>query len=364
MIIDQLFMSPLERLHHELTLLLEHALAARIATSASLSVSFGDAAEPAVRVHRGQTQGEKTSDRALYDLASLTKIIGTTLATAHTVTRGHIDLTDVPYTLWPHASVQNILAHKAGLPAHRRFYELLALSTNDFRANRSSVFANLFCVDPCEDRSTRLYSDLGFMGLGLYLERSLHRSLFEIFSDAWKLSRIKTQLRYYPSKPLTYLNNDPRIVPTGYCRARRRNVVGQVHDPNCYYMGGLLGHAGLFGTLGCVDACGRYFLRAFQRPQNDAEHLLKYFAREGLGFDKPSTTGTTRYFSREAFGHFGYTGTSLWIDPQWNEGQGVVISLLTNRVHCNDKPEAIFWLRMAVNRALKRWSLSLQKSLT
>ena len=117
-------------------------------------------------------------------------------------------------------------------------------------------------------------------------------------------------------------------------------------------MGGLAGHAGLFGDLMSVKNIGRYFLSAFKAQKNPTEMVIADFARRGIAFDKPQPKGTTRHLSKEAFGHFGYTGTSLWIDPTACQSQGLVIALLTNRVNYSEKPEGIFWLRLAINQAI------------
>jgi hypothetical protein len=88
-------------------------------------------------------------------------------------------------------------------------------------------------------------------------------------------------------------------------------------------------------------------------PRTNHERLARFFAMRDLGFDKSTVIGTTRYFSDDAFGHFGFTGTSLWIDPRWLAGRGLVVTLLTNRVNVRENPAGIFWLRLAINRCLR-----------
>ncbi len=341
-------MTPTKLLERKLTSILDRSIDLSIATSCSLSISHGREDGPALTVHRGHG----TNDQSVYDLASLTKILGTTLALAHAIARGRLTLHDQPFSCWQHATIRALLAHKAGLPEHRRFYDLFKLSDKHFEQNRETIFAELFATKANELRDARLYSDLGFMALGFLLENKIGKPLNEIFDDAWHRCGFCSTFSWFPSRPVGYQAEHQRVIPTGFCRARKAHVLAQVHDPCCYYLGGLAGHAGLFGTLGEVDACGRYFLRAHQQPRTEIDHLLRLFSLRGLGFDKPTTRGTTRYFSPFAFGHFGYTGTSLWIDPRAQNGKGRVITLLTNRVHCSDSPEGIFWLRLAINRAL------------
>lgn len=342
-------MKTLKPLEIKLRAIIEQAIAQPVATSISLAVSVGDDSEKIV-VHGGRTHREKTSDAAIYDLASLTKILGPMLAIAHGIDRGMFQLDDNFFPQWPHASLRALLAHKAGLPEHRRFYEILDLTGEDFSKNKSTVLADLFSIHATENREKRLYSDLGFIALGHILEHKFKKPLFDIYSDAWRTSGLETNFSWYRSKSLSYKNDDPHMVPEGFCEARRHFVLGQVHDPNCYFMGGLEGHAGLFGRLADVDAYGRDFLRAVKTPTSAVDQLIKYFARHSLGFDKPARNGTTRYFSSDAFGHFGYTGTSLWIEPRAN----LVVTLLSNRVNVSEKPDGIFWLRLSINRAIAR----------
>lgn len=345
-------MTRFSTLETALKAVVSRAIDARVASSISLAVSFGD--DPAIIIHDGHTQGAETGARSVYDLASITKIIGTTMTLAHAVKRSDFSLDDVLFPQWPHATIAAILAHRSGLPAHLRFYETLKLPHRAFASNRVAIFNKLFTVAAHESRDARLYSDLGFMALGHHLEQRYNKSLFEIFESRWRDASLDCSFRWYPSQPLTHHSDEPHLAPSGVCRARKRLVVGQVHDPNCYFMGGLEGHTGLFSTLADVDAFGRYLLRAFITPKNRAEDILQKMALRGIGFDKPTSTGTTRYFSDYAFGHFGYTGTALWVDPRWHGGRGVVVSLLTNRVNCSERPEGIFWLRLAINRLLSR----------
>ena len=286
-----------------------------------------------------------------YDLASITKIIGTTLAAARAIAEGHMTLKTVPFSQWPAVTIEALLGHKSGLPAHRKLYEELALDLRDYDNNRYAIFDYLMSLQT-RPTITRVYSDLGFMALGFYLEKLYKLPLFDIFKETWSFFGIDEPFFFCPSKPRAFNCDSLCVVPTGYCSHRLRYLRGQVHDTNCYYMGGLSGHAGLFGTLRAVAGIGQWFLRVAKNPLNEAEYLVAKFARLGLGFDKPSPKGTNRFLSPDAFGHFGYTGVSLWIDPQAMKERGLIIALLSNRTHCDERPEGIFWLRAAVNRAI------------
>lgn len=348
----------MEKLKATLMEVIERALTQNIASSISLFTGFGaeDSAKDIV-LHRGISHASPltpTSDQTIYDLASLTKIIGTTIAIAQAISDGKASLNEEPFRCWPQVTLRSLLSHTSGLPAHRRFYHDLNLDQQHFANNRHLIFEELFAMVPQNATSERVYSDLGFMALGWLLEQRLAKPLYDIFSDAWRRSRIDGDFLWFPSRPQTFTSENVLVAPTGLCRQRKRRVLAQVHDPNCYFMGGLAGHAGLFGTTDSVKKLGQFFLRTVKEPLTKTESRLAAFARKGLGFDKPTRAGTTRHLSPHAFGHFGYTGTSLWIDPAANRQRGLIIALLTNRVNCSELPEGIFNLRLAVNQAIFR----------
>jgi len=333
----------------ELDRILSQAIERRIATSCSLFVGFGHEDSPHdIEMHKGSLGAE-----VIYDLASITKIIGTTLGIARAISEGRIGLKTAPLLGWPQITIGMLLAHRAGLKAHCHYYDELALSSHNFAHNRRLIFDRLLSM-PAVPNSDRVYSDLGFMALGLVLERLYGQPLFNIFSDTWRKFKIDAQFSWHPSK--SGMGDASLNAPTGHCHARKQRIVNAVHDANCYFLGGLAGHAGLFGSLANLKIMGQWLLRAAISPRHEPEAIVKEMARRALGFDKPSLHGSTRDFSHAAFGHFGYTGTSLWIDPKSHGSRGVVIALLTNRVHCGEDPDNILWLRLAVHRAVKNHS--------
>lgn len=334
----------------DLTAIVTHAAARKIASSISLHVSFGD--DKDIVIHHGRTnQRTLTSAQTIYDLASLTKIVGTTIAIARAISLGKISLDEKPFASWPHTSVRQLLEHRAGLVAHVHFYNELKLSDQNFIANVDAILHHIFATTPAPT-TERMYSDLGFIALGHLLEQLFNEPLYEVFRATWRTLGIE-DFPWFPSTHTTRASLSS-LAPTGVCIARKTKVIAQVHDANCYFMGGLAGHAGLFGTLAQAAAIGKLFLRIAHAPENYFENLIKHFAETGLGFDKRLPRGSMQHLSPRAFGHFGYTGTSLWIDPLINRKRGVVISLLTNRVNECELPEGIFWLRLAINRAIVR----------
>lgn len=330
------------RLSKELKNICEKAIDNGLATSISLFVGFDDKdSANDCKIISGSTTAE-----TIYDLASLTKICGTTIAMAQAIVDGKISLDERPFAAWP-ITVRSILTHTSGLPAHKRFYEM-PLSIKDFKNNLLTIKNELFSISPTSNK-TRVYSDLGFIALGFLLEERLKKPLSEIFSES-----VPNNL-FFISSTSPFFKSEQNFAPTGFCPTRKNVVLAQVHDPNCFFMGGHAAHAGLFGTLDDVKLFGQFFLSAVKNPDTPLNAKLREFAKEGIGFDRRSHTGTQAPLSPRAFGHFGFTGTSLWMDPGFSP-HGLVVALLTNRVHKSEDPHGIYELRLKVNRAIRKFS--------
>lgn len=329
-------------LSHKLENIVNRAIHHGIATSISLFVGFDD------KDSLDDITIESHQASPIYDLASITKISGTTIAVARAVIEGKMGLDEQPFPSWP-ISIRSILTHTSGLPAHKKFYEDLPLSNKDFNRNLELIKKELFKIAPSSNK-TRVYSDLGFIALGFLLEERLKKPLPEIFEECQKA--ISKDLQLFTIKSTTpFFTPEKHFAPTGFCHARGNDVLGQVHDPNCFFMGGHGGHAGQFGTLRDIKILGQFFLSAIKNPSSPLKDKLAQFINLGLGFDKRSHSGTQRSLSPKTFGHFGYTGTSLWIDPSF-KAQGLIVALLTNRVHKSTDPEDIFELRLNINQAI------------
>jgi CubicO group peptidase (beta-lactamase class C family) len=204
------------------------------------------------------------------------------------------------------------------------------------------------------------YSDLGFIALGALLEERLEMPLEDAFNGVARSYYGTTSMQYVPLWRDGFHSNYCDCAPTEACPWRKRVVQGQVHDDNAFVMGGVAGHAGLFGTLDDVSQASYQMLRRVMRPTTDLDRVLSSFVQaegiRGMGFDRPTPGGTTgNALSSSAFGHLGFTGTSVWMDPQAPSSGGAVFILLTNRVHPSREREGIRALRIGFHEKARRW---------
>lgn len=296
----------------------------------------------------------------LYDLASLTKVVATTTAAMMLYERNLISL-DAPVVRYlpefgggPQAEMKSrvllrhLLTHSSGLPGYVRFF--LEVDT------RAALLERIFATPLEFEPGTRsVYSDLGMILLGEVLERASGRRLDHFLDENLFRPLGMTHTRFNP--PADWRD---RIAPTEEDKEfRQRLVRGEVHDENAYVLGGVSAHAGLFSNardlaLFCQMLLngGLYAQQRFLRRDT----LALFTARQplpdssrALGWDTPSPTSSGgRYLSPRAFGHTGFTGTSIWIDPD----KQLFIILLTNRVHPTRENEKIREFRPRLHDAV------------
>lgn len=319
--------------------------------------------------------GGPVSVRTVYDLASLTKPLATATALLLLVDGGKVAvetrvgdiLTELNDCAIGSATVQSLLSHSSGLPGWRAYYEKMREPTSDHTAEDKRSWAQRQVMELIrteallyEPGTRSLYSDVGFMLLGFIVERTSGSPL-----DRFCLNAIYRPL---DAKPLGFLPlhttrafwDDSAIAPTELDLRRGRLLRGEVHDDNAGALGGVAGHAGLFGTAAAVLTVSGAWLRAYRgKPSPLAGELVRRFVtRQGvpesswaLGWDTPSTPSSSgRYFSDRSFGHLGYTGTSLWIDPV----EELEVVLLSNRVHPTRRNEKIKEFRPLIHDLLYR----------
>lgn len=300
-----------------------------------------------------------------YDLASLTKVLCTTTLAAIGVGEGWLELDAPVPERWgcPGATLGDLLEHCAGLAAHREYF----VEVEPF--DRDGVLARVAST-PREygPRTRSVYSDLGFMILGAWIERAAGRTLSDLFRDrvAYPLGLddpVRPQLGFRPlvAGRAIAAADERRVAPTEVyarglhpegtpshlpVREAARYAHDEVHDDNAWVMGGVAGHAGLFGTAEGVLEVARAWLAALV-PGMDRDVRDRFWrpsqvpgSTRRLGWDGPEPDGsgsTGTELSARAVGHTGYTGTSLWIDP---EGDRIFV-LLSNAVHPTRRPEVI-----------------------
>lgn len=267
--------------------------------------------------------GEALTETHAFDLASLTKVLVTLPEVLGLLERGQLSLSDplslhLPEAGWMQenglgkATVAQLLAHTSGLPAWAPLYT--------FPAERDTLLARVLQTSLEVAPGERfLYSDLGFITLGLLVERLTGKGLDQ-------LAAARGWVTYRPTGP---------TVATERCPWRGRMLQGEVHDENAFALGGVSGHAGAFGTLADVGRAARAWLTDAVSPAT-REVMTRPWSFEqngnprGLGWvlGWPGCSGGD-LCSPRAFGHTGFTGTSLWMEP----ARGYATVLLTNRVH-------------------------------
>jgi CubicO group peptidase (beta-lactamase class C family) len=280
----------------------------------------------------------------IFDLASLTKPLATTLAVVRLVQQNKIQLEQSLGQLLPDfertdkakVKIRHLLYHNSGLPDYRPYYKTLAAMTkNSRRRSLRSLLVKEPLIHPIG--KTIHYSDLGFMILAWVIERVAHRRLDHFVGD-----------EIYQPLGLNHLffiaDNSPAdrgpFAATEKCPWRRKVLEGQVHDENAYAVGGIEGHAGLFGSATDIHRLLIELLFTHHGQKGaglfNKDLLHQFFKRlpgtdKALGFDTPSMTGAScgTIFSQNSVGHLGFTGTSFWMDLE----RSVVVILLTNRVH-------------------------------
>ncbi len=276
----------------------------------------------------------------IYDLASLTKVVGTTTAIMVLFDQGRISL-DAPVSRYlPEFSggekdlvtIRELLTHRSGLPAGRDIYKL----TRDPAEARRIILSTPLAYHPDQFYE---YSDLGADVLGMVVEAISAQPLDEFLADYvfHPLGMYRTE--FCPADSLR-----SRIAPTGR-EGGTRSWQGQVNDENAFAMGGVAGHAGLFSTAADLSVFAQMMLNGgtYDGVRIIADSTVQLFTtraagHRALGWDTPTGSfGSGNYLSERAFGHTGFTGTSMWIDPD----RDMFVILLTNRVYATKSPHPV-----------------------
>ena len=307
----------------------------------------------------------------IFDLASLTKPLATTLAIMKLVDEDLLGL-DIPISSlirpFPWKDKANLtprllLSHSAGLVDWKPFYlELTKYPVEQ----RKSVVRRLIMEEPLygEPQTVSLYSDLGFMLLEWIAEIITGQDLSS-FLEATFYNPLGLKTFYLDNITADAGSKKGLYAATEYCPWRKEIMQGHVHDENAYALGGYSGHAGLFGAAPDIFALTTVLIKIYQGYRSEPvrpETVRTFLSRQGvvpestyaLGWDTPSENNSSsgNYFSPNSVGHTGFTGTSVWIDLQRN----ITVLFLTNRIHPNRSNEKIRDFRPKLHDLIMRES--------
>ena len=375
---------------HNLQALMSRAVNEKMTPNVSVWIGI-DPQESGCRAEKNFTVGRKQHDglsatvspQSIYDLASLTKPLATAAWFSYLVSSAQLD---------PYQEIQSFVRcedpnlgkvavwrltnHSSGLPAHHEYHKgLIAQRLNGHRNPLSfkqivrrmiSATASVYFSG-----EKSVYSDLGY----LLLEWICEKVSGETLEQYWCKHHAHSPLHFkaLPPEPISenhaQYQTHNEYIPTELCPWRKRLLHGEVHDDNAWLMGGVCGHAGLFGTARATGLEGASWLRAYQGETSSLKaspstiqwmlDMKNRAPNQGsfvMGWDTPSAgySSAGSSFKRPTIGHLGFTGTSLWMDLEHR----VIITILSNRVYPqrnrNESKDGIRWLRPAIHNELWR----------
>ncbi len=338
--------------------LIERQIRDRAFPGAVLLVGMGDS----IFHHRAYGKFTYDSDapfvttETMFDLASVSKVIATTSCAMRLVQEGklHLDSTVASYlhefaaNRKAGVTIRNLLLHNSGLPAFRTYYKFI---------DSADALIDTILHEPLEypPGTKTVYSDLGLITLGKVIEKITGMGLDEYAAATFFRPLGMTHTMYAPPDSLHSL-----CAPTEMDNYwRHRLVQGTVHDENAALLNGVAGHAGLFSTADDLSRFVRMLLHGgtFEGKRYLDSALIAEWTRRqspassrGIGWDTKSAHGSSagKYFSANSFGHTGFTGTSIWIDPE----RKLYVIFLTNRVYPTRKNRRLVKFRPLLHNAI------------
>jgi beta-N-acetylhexosaminidase len=302
------------------------------------------------------------NETTIYDTASLTKPVVTTTLAAMLSEAGQLDIgSPISRYLpgWPcgpdhdrreRVTVNHLLVHSSGLPPHQDYFVKLK--------TRREILAHAL-AEPLayEPGAESIYSDIGFILLGTIIERLTGQSLDKLAQQRIFAPLSMTDTMFCPPKSLR-----ARIAPTEKLSGSRKRVLhGEVHDENASAMGGIAGHAGMFSTGPDLAIFCQMLLNGgiYAHHRILRRQTIKEFTSPAplaantrtLGWNVPTEPSSSgRYFSKQSIGHTGFTGTTIWIDPQ----KELFVVLLTNanRTHSDPDDDEIRRVQPAIHNSI------------
>lgn len=294
-------------------------------------------------------------ERTLWDMASLTKVIALTSAVMHLSQQGKLDVEAPVQRYLPEwkgqykerVRVRDLLTHSSGLPAWRPLYKETDTRDEALRLVLSTPLDTTPGV-------RMVYSDLGAILLGQIVERVSGQKLQDYVGRNIFRPLGMNETMFVPPQSLR-----PRIAPTEYDPWRQRKVRGEVHDENAFRLDGISAHAGLFSTAADLTRIARMYLNwgSLDGVQVLDSTTIAHFtavadrrlSHRALGWETANGANSGGHrMSSHAFGHTGFTGTSIWIDP----GNDVFVILLSNRVNPTRENRRIGGVRIALADAV------------
>ena len=291
-------------------------------------------------------------EHSLWDLASLTKVVGMTTAMMQLYEQGKISL-DAPLQRYipewqgPHkelVTIRHLITHTSGLPAFKPY---------DQQTHDPDSLAKLMFTTPLDTLPgvRMVYSDIGAYMLGRLVERMSGETL-----DQYVLNHVFRPLAMNETMYRPPASLKPRIAPTEIDPIRGGKVWGVVHDERAYYLGGVSAHAGIFSSAHDLARFARMYLNNgtldgghIIKPETIALFTTRQVQDRALGWQKPDGSNSAGHLmSERAFGHTGFTGTSIWIDP----ARDVFVILLSNRVNPTRANTKIGRVRVALADAV------------
>ena len=291
-------------------------------------------------------------EHTIWDLASLTKVIGLTTAMMQLVEQGKIDLDAplqryIPEWTGPNkekVTVRHLITHTSGLPADKPYDRI----THDPDSIAKLLFATPLDTLP---GVRMVYSDIGAYMLGRLVERVSGEPLDRYLQEHVFGPLRMTETMYNPPASLL-----ARIAPTEVDPIRGGKLRGKVHDERAYWLGGVSAHAGLFSSAYDLARFARMYLNGGEldgvrivRPETIKEFTTRQVEDRALGWQKPNGRNSAGHLmSEQAFGHTGFTGTEIWIDPTYD----LFVILLSNRVDPTRANMKIGHVRVALSDAV------------
>ncbi len=346
----QTVLTPVKPDWHAVTSFLDSAVAAGAAPGAVLAVSVNGARFLHATGQLGADDPTPVQPTTVYDLASVTKVVSLTTALMLAVEEGKIELDAPIVQVVPgfsgsgkeRVTVRMLLAHASGMPAWRPLFR-------ETTARGEAIQLAVSTPLQWPPGTREVYSDLGLIILTQAVEKAYGERLDSLFQRRVSAPLGMHTVRFLPPAEIRH-----RIAPTELQLWRGRILQGEVHDEIAAVMEGVSGHAGLFGSAPDLLTFAEWVLDGLTSAQADRRRgssvgsserpsvspsILREFTRRqsvvtgssrALGWDTPTPGGSAgRFLSPSSFGHTGFTGTSIWIDPE----RQLAIVLLSNRVN-------------------------------